>query len=353
VSRAGEITEEAAFGLVLNASCLDYCVDPHNEERFASLVKMAKTRLGGKVLAIGDGANDVSMIQCADVGVGLSGQEGMQAVMASDFAMARFRFLANLLLVHGHWCYQRLAQTILYFFYKNAMFVFTIFWYQIFNGFSSQVPIDPIYLMVYNLIFTSVPALLYGCLEQDASADILLDVPKFYDQGRLGKTYIDTDCDMWTFGVVMCAQLLFVNTFHLCLLMQYWTWPMLSAMVLSVLSFFICALLYNGFVTADWTWTSVKDTPVHIAQHAMIDPLFWLVVLLSIVLCLVPRFTLIAITNTLRPSRVLKRRQLANAVDNKPRPFTAFSCCIRVLCNDEIRVNVSSTCNLGSVNDTQ
>ncbi|KHJ77079.1 hypothetical protein OESDEN_23301 [Oesophagostomum dentatum] len=79
----------------------------------------------------------------------------MQAVMASDFAMARFRFLANLLLIHGHWCYQRLAQTILYFFYKNAMFVFTIFWYQIFSGFSSQVPIDPIYLMVYNLIFTS------------------------------------------------------------------------------------------------------------------------------------------------------------------------------------------------------
>ncbi|KHJ94865.1 phospholipid-translocating P-type ATPase, flippase [Oesophagostomum dentatum] len=183
VNRAGEITEEAAFGLVLNASCLDYCLDPHNEERFvrllkscrsvlccratpiqkAALVRLAKTRLNGKVLAIGDGANDVSMIQVgfigyfhsSDVGVGLSGQEGMQAVMASDFAMARFRFLANLLLIHGHWCYQRLAQTILYFFYKNAMFVFTIFWYQIFSGFSSQVPIDPIYLMVYNLIFTS------------------------------------------------------------------------------------------------------------------------------------------------------------------------------------------------------
>ncbi|VDL74258.1 unnamed protein product [Nippostrongylus brasiliensis] len=270
----------------------------------ASLVKLAKTRLGGKVLAIGDGANDVSMIQCSDVGVGLSGQEGMQAVMASDFAMARFRFLANLLLVHGHWCYQRLAQTILYFFYKNAMFVFTIFWYQIFNGFSSQVPIDPIYLMVYNLIFTSVPALLYGCLEQDASADILLEVPQFYDQGRLGKkyrwysfwlnmldavwqsavvywlchfTYADTDCDMWTFGVVLCAQLLFVNTFHLALLLQYWTWPIFLAMVLSVASFFACALLYNGFVTADWTWTSVKDTPVFIAEFAMINPLFWLV----------------------------------------------------------------------------
>ncbi|KAL6726764.1 hypothetical protein Aduo_008700 [Ancylostoma duodenale] len=388
VGRAGEITEEAAFGLVLNASCLDYCLDPHNEERFvrllkscrsvlccratpiqkASLVKLAKTRLNGKVLAIGDGANDVSMIQCSDVGVGLSGQEGMQAVMASDFAMVRFRFLANLLLIHGHWCYQRLAQTILYFFYKNAMFVFTIFWYQIFNGFSSQVPIDPIYLMVYNLLFTSVPSLLYGCLEQDASADILLDVPQFYDQGRLGKkyrwysfwlnmldaiwqsavvywichfTYINTDCDMWTFGVVLCAQLLLVNTFHLALLLQYWTWPMFLSMFLSVVSFFVCALFYNGFVTANWTWTNVKDTPVSIAQLAMIDPIFWLVLLLSIVLCLIPRFTLMTIVNSIRPSRVLKRRQLANAIDNKPRPFTAFSCCMRVLCNDEVHVNKS------------
>lgn len=109
--------------------------------------------------------------------------------MSSDFAMARFRFLSNLLLVHGHWNYYRLAQTILYFFYKNAMLVFVIFWYQIFNGFSAQVPIDPVYLMVYNLIFTSVPPLLFGCLDQDASAELLLDCPRLYEQGRLGKRY--------------------------------------------------------------------------------------------------------------------------------------------------------------------
>ena len=85
-------------------------------------------------LAIGDGANDVSMIQMADVGVGISGQEGMQAVgcwtvsappmprqvMASDFAIAQFRFLEKLLLVHGHWCYERLATMILFFFMKVA-----------------------------------------------------------------------------------------------------------------------------------------------------------------------------------------------------------------------------------------
>ena len=82
---------------------------------------LVKCSLGKMTLAIGDGANDVSMIQKADVGVGIIGKEGMQAVMASDFAMARFHFLVRLLLVHGHWCYGRLSRLILYFFYKNMV----------------------------------------------------------------------------------------------------------------------------------------------------------------------------------------------------------------------------------------
>ena len=80
-----------------------------------------KDSLKVMTLAIGDGANDVSMIQMADVGVGITGQEGMQAVMASDFAIGRFKFLARLLLVHGHWCYDRITKMFLYFFYKNAV----------------------------------------------------------------------------------------------------------------------------------------------------------------------------------------------------------------------------------------
>ena len=74
------------------------------------------------------GANDVSMIQMADVGIGISGQEGRQAVMASDFAMGQFRFLVPLLLVHGHWNYQRISYMILYNFYRNAVLVFVLFW---------------------------------------------------------------------------------------------------------------------------------------------------------------------------------------------------------------------------------
>ena len=61
-------------------------------------------------LAIGDGANDVSMIKAADIGVGISGQEGMQAVLASDYSIAQFRYLERLLLVHGRWSYYRMCK---------------------------------------------------------------------------------------------------------------------------------------------------------------------------------------------------------------------------------------------------
>lgn len=74
------------------------------------------------------GANDVSMIQMADVGVGICGQEGRQAVMASDFSMGQFQFLKRLLLVHGHWNYQRIGYLVLYNFYRNAVFVLMLFW---------------------------------------------------------------------------------------------------------------------------------------------------------------------------------------------------------------------------------
>jgi phospholipid-translocating ATPase len=87
----------------------------------AFLVKVVKEELHMSTLAIGDGANDVSMLQMADVGVGICGQEGMQAVMASDFAIAKFKILEKLLLIHGHLNYDRLAKLIIYFFYKNAV----------------------------------------------------------------------------------------------------------------------------------------------------------------------------------------------------------------------------------------
>lgn len=84
----------------------------------AAVVQLVKHGLDVMALSIGDGANDVAMIQEADVGVGIAGEEGRQAVMSSDYAIGQFRFLSRLLLVHGRWSYRRLAEGIANFFYK-------------------------------------------------------------------------------------------------------------------------------------------------------------------------------------------------------------------------------------------
>ena len=80
-------------------------------------------------------------IVAAHIGVGISGQEGMQAVLASDYSLAQFRFLERLLLVHGRWSYLRMCKFLKYFFYKNFAFTLCHFWYGFFCGFSAQVGI--------------------------------------------------------------------------------------------------------------------------------------------------------------------------------------------------------------------
>lgn len=75
----------------------------------------------------------------AHIGVGISGQEGMQAVLSSDYSIAQFRYLERLLLVHGRWSYYRMCRFLRYFFYKNFSFTLCHFWYAFFCGFSAQV----------------------------------------------------------------------------------------------------------------------------------------------------------------------------------------------------------------------
>ena len=76
-------------------------------------------------LSIGDGANDVAMIQEANIGCGLFGHEGSQAAMSADYAFGQFRFLTKLLIVHGRWSYKRVADMHGNFFYK-VFFIFIL-----------------------------------------------------------------------------------------------------------------------------------------------------------------------------------------------------------------------------------
>ncbi|GME84187.1 unnamed protein product [Ambrosiozyma monospora] len=152
----------------------------------ADIVKMVKNTLNVMTLAIGDGANDVSMIQCANVGVGIAGEEGRQAVMSSDYAIGQFRYLTRLLLVHGKWDYKRLAEMVPCFFYKNVNFVMVLFFYGIFCNFDGTYMYEFTYLMCYNLFFTSVPIIIMAILDQDVSDVVSLAVPQLYRTGVLG-----------------------------------------------------------------------------------------------------------------------------------------------------------------------
>jgi phospholipid-translocating P-type ATPase (flippase) len=146
----------------------------------AEIVRLIRTHVSGcRTLSIGDGANDVPMIQEAHVGVGISGHEGLQAVNSSDFAIAQFRFLKDLLLVQGRNNYRRISMLVLYLFYKNIMMVSTQFWFTIANtGVSGQKFSPEFGTQAFNAIWTAFPILILGVFDKDARYNTVVDLSR-------------------------------------------------------------------------------------------------------------------------------------------------------------------------------
>ncbi|CAL5038430.1 unnamed protein product [Urochloa decumbens] len=216
----------ASFALIIDGKSLTYALEDDVKFKFLDLAikcasviccrsspkqKALVTRLVKQVthkvtLAIGDGANDVGMLQEADIGVGISGAEGMQAVMASDVAVAQFRFLERLLLVHGHWCYRRISVMICYFFYKNVTFGVTIFLYEAFASFSGKPAYNDWFLSLYNVFFTSLPVIALGVFDQDVSARLCIQL---YQEGVQNILFSWHRILGWMLNGVMNAVLIF------------------------------------------------------------------------------------------------------------------------------------------------
>ncbi|KAH9406631.1 Phospholipid-transporting ATPase ID [Tyrophagus putrescentiae] len=121
----------------------------------------------------------------AHIGVGISGQEGMQAVLSSDFSIAQFRYLERLLLVHGRWSYFRMCKFLQYFFYKNFAFTLCNLWYAFFCGFSAQTLFDPAFISFYNVFYTSLPVLVLGIFDQDVDDVFSVRFPLLYTPGLI------------------------------------------------------------------------------------------------------------------------------------------------------------------------
>ncbi|XP_075960047.1 phospholipid-transporting ATPase IA isoform X2 [Anarhichas minor] len=146
----------------------------------SEVVEMVKKQVKVITLAIGDGANDVAMIQTAHVGVGISGNEGLQAANSSDYSIAQFKYLKNLLLVHGAWNYNRVAKCILYCFYKNIVLYIIEIWFAFVNGFSGQILFERWCIGLYNVIFTALPPLTLGIFERSCRKENMLKYPELY-----------------------------------------------------------------------------------------------------------------------------------------------------------------------------
>ncbi|GCB66025.1 hypothetical protein scyTo_0004892 [Scyliorhinus torazame] len=341
------------IGLVIDGKTLEFVLHESLQDRFLELTKkcraviccrstplqkskivhLVRDKLKVMTLAIGDGANDVSMIQVADVGIGISGQEGMQAVMSSDFAISRFKHLKKLLLVHGHWCYTRLANMILYFFYKNVAYVNLLFWYQLFCGLSGTSMIDYWILILFNLIFTSAPPIIYGILDKDVSAETLLQLPGLYSSGQESKAYLSStfwisildafyqslvcffvpyftfwgsDVDIYSFGTPINTAMLCIILLHLMIEGDTWTWIHWVILVGSALFYFVFALAFGGTCIN----CNPPSNPYWIMEQQMSDPLFYLVCILATVIALLPRYVYRIFQGTVFPSQLQKARQL-------------------------------------------
>ncbi|KAH8650116.1 P-type ATPase [Xylariales sp. PMI_506] len=154
----------------------------------SSIVKGIRSRVPGALtLAIGDGANDLAMISAAHVGVGISGKEGLQAARVADYAIAQFRFLQRLLLVHGRWNYVRTAKFILVTFWKEMFFYLPAALYQRYAGYTGTSLYENASLTVLNTLFTSLAVIVPGIWEQDLSAETLLAIPELYVYGQRNK----------------------------------------------------------------------------------------------------------------------------------------------------------------------
>ncbi|XP_042229397.1 phospholipid-transporting ATPase ID-like isoform X3 [Homarus americanus] len=331
LSDAGE--PNGGFALVINGHSLVFALNANYERLFlevashckaviccrvtplqkAMVVDLVKRYKKAVTLAVGDGANDVSMIKTAHIGVGISGQEGLQAVLASDYSVAQFKFLERLLLVHGRWSYYRMCKFLRYFFYKNFAFTLCHFWFAFFVAFSAQTLFDPMFISVYNLFYTSMPVLALGIFEQDVNAKNSIKYPKLYTPGLKNALFnkreffrsavhgFVTSCvlffipfgayyngmdqegrsmtDQQTFGSVVATILVIVVTMQICLDTSYWTFFNHVTIWGSLILYLLLQYFYNYVLGGDYVGALSK---------AMGEPMFYFTSLLTIVILMLP-----------------------------------------------------------------
>lgn len=184
-------------------------VTPSQKAQLVELLKACDYR----TLAIGDGGNDVRMIQEAHIGVGISGREGMQAARAADFSIGKFRFLKRLILVHGRYSYNRTAFLSQYSFYKSLLICFIQIFFSFVSGVSGTSLFNSVSLMAYNVFYTSVPVLM-SVLDKDLSERTVMQHPRILFYCQAGRLLNPSTFAGWFGRSLYHAAVVFLVTIH-------------------------------------------------------------------------------------------------------------------------------------------
>jgi len=269
----------------LSINCLSVVCSRVSPKQKGQLVNLIKSTEKAVTLAIGDGANDVGMINEANVGVGIQGKEGSQAARASDYAIKEFSHLKKLLFFHGRESYRKNSWVILYNFYKNVLLVSPMTFSAFVTFFSGMTTYDPLVYQMMNVIYTSIPPGWFGIFNYEYSPKELMNNPRYYIQGIYKKcyhfrglvrsfvlsaieasiifcichywykngNYDGTQNDYWAVGTVMMAGVVFQANLKLAIDMSFYDY-------FSIIIIALSSLLYIFTIAiADSDWLLSKN----------------------------------------------------------------------------------------------
>ncbi|KAG6616508.1 P-type ATPase (P-ATPase) Superfamily [Phytophthora cinnamomi] len=290
-----------------------------------TLVRTANKKV--RTLAIGDGANDVAMIQRAHVGVGISGQEGMQAVNSSDYAIGQFYFLEKLLLHHGRLNYKRMSILAGYMFYKNIVMVLAQYFYMFCTGSSGQKFYGELGFQLYNICYTSLPIIVLGVFDYDVPFELSRHFPELYLVGPRMELFNNYTFFKWIcsavyesavifvfvvyafnenfsnagsapmvqYGLLAFTMVVLVANIKLCLLQMSWSVYGAACWFIGVIAYLPITPIISSY------WVSMFSTEYGSFQNTLGQETYWLVIPVCLAVSLLRHFTWTAICRRFYP----------------------------------------------------
>ncbi|CDF33958.1 phospholipid-transporting ATPase IIA [Chondrus crispus] len=220
----------------------------------AAVVQLLQTQLNKRVAAIGDGGNDVGMIQQAHAGIGIPGKEGMQASLAADFSITSFSHLTRLLLWHGRNSYRRSARLAQFVIHRGLIISIiqtvycALFFYAAVSVYSGWI------LVGYATVFTMFPVFSL-ILDEDVNEHAADTYPELYKDLQKGRSLNLKTFLIWVFKSIYQGTMIMVFSVYVLWDDEYFTTLHLSA--ISFTSLILTELLMVAFEVHRWHWMMI------------------------------------------------------------------------------------------------